>query len=223
MSPQTGPDLVSAGYPISNALGALLGGNNNLTAPNQPVYSNLYFGGGNTTDVSGAGSAASGSVNSVAVPVVPGAVISKISWVVGATGAACVTNLWSALYTGTGSAPGTTGAQPALIASAASPATASATSTLSTFTFSSPVTITSTQAPFGYVYVSYSITVGAGSPNGLGYSLISQSVASAAQFPWFSTSPYSLYMTSNGGTGASVPANIGTATRAANPPIVLLY
>jgi hypothetical protein len=30
-------------------------------------------------------------------------------------------------------------------------------------------------------------------------------------------------MTSNGGTGSSVPANIGTATRQANPPVVFLY
>lgn len=228
MSPQTGPDLVGAGIPTSSALTALLGGQGSLTSPNVPVYSNAYLGiGGNLTDASGQASASSGSVYSVAVPVVPGAVITKISWVVGATGTACpsaVTNCWSALYTGTGSAPGTTNAQPVLIGGAASLSGASVTaSTLLTFTFSSPQTITSIQAPFGYVYASISETVGAASPNNTERSLISFGCASAAQYPWFTNSPFSLFMTSNGGTGSVIPANIGTATRAANPPIVLLY
>jgi hypothetical protein len=231
MSPQTGPDLVGAGYPTGNAITALLGGTGNGVSPNVPVYTNAYFaafgGGGNLQDVSGQASGASGSVWSVAVPITPGAVISKISWVVGATGTACssaVTNLWSALYTGTGSAPGTTNAQPVLIGATASLSGASVTaSQLLTFTLSSVQTITATQAPNGFIYAAFSENVGGASPNVTEFSRISFACASAAMYPWYSTSPYSLYMSSNGGTGASVPANIGTATRQANPPIVLLY
>lgn len=227
--PQVGPDLVGAGYPTGNALNALLGGSGNVVAPNQPIYSNAYFGLGNLSDAAGGASATSGSVQTVAVPVIPGAVITKISWLVGAngTGAACataVTNAWSALYTGTGSAPGTTGAAPVLISQTASLSGASVTlSQLYTFTFATPPTITSINAPFGYVYASLSTTIGAASPNNTQPSLVSLGAAAATQFPWFSTSPFSLYMTSNGATGSAAPATIGTAVRAANPPVCLLY
>ena len=225
--PQTGTDLVGAGYPISRPLTALLGGNTNVTSPNVPAATNLDFGLGNLTDVSGAtGSATSGSVYSVAVPVTPGTVITKVSWVTGASAVACpsaVTNFWSALYTGTGSAPGTTGAQPTLIGQTASLSGASIPgNSLVTFTFSNPVTITSVHAFYGFVYASYSLTFGGASPNLTGPSLISMTAACAVENPWYSTSPYSLYMTSNGGTASSVPATIGTATRVANPPIVIL-
>jgi hypothetical protein len=220
--PQTGSDLVGAGYPIGNAITALLGGTFNGVQPNLPVVSNLYFGMGNLQDVAGAGSATTASVVSVAVPVTPGATISKVSWVAGATAAACVTNLWSAIYTGTGSAPGTAGAQPVLISSSTSASTTVAASSLVTFTLSSPQTITSVQAPYGYIYASYYIATGAGSPNGIGNSLISATAAAAAQYPWFATSPYGLAFTSNSGAGSTVPGNLGTASRAANPPVVLL-
>lgn len=215
--PQSGSDLVSAGYPTANALTALLGGTGNATSPNVPVYSNLYLSGvsGGLTDVVPGTS----SVAAVAVPVGPGATITKISLVVGGTSAASanVTNLWAGLYTGSGSAPGTTGAQPTLIAQTASlSATNVPSSSLLTFTFGTPQTITSVQAPYGYVYAAFSIT-------GASPSFISMSASASGMFPWFSTSPYSLFMTSNGGTGSAAPATIGTATRTANPPVVLLY
>lgn len=223
--PQTGPDLVSAGYPISNALQALLGGNGNVAQPNVPIKTNLSFGLGVLIDGATSASAASGSVNAIAVPVVPGDVITKISFLVGATSAASanVTNQWAALYTGTGSAPGTTGAQPVLISSAASLSSVNVpASTRLDFTLATPQVITSAQAPFGFIYAAYSATIGSASPNVTTPSLVSMSTASAAQYLYFAQSPFALFMTSNGGTGASVPANIGTATRAANPPVVLL-
>lgn len=223
--PQTGTDLVGAGYPISRPLLALLGGTANASQGNIPVRTNLDFPLGGLTDVAGPASAASGSVYSVAVPVLPGDVITKISFVVGGTSSASagVTNLWAALYTGTGSAPGTAGAAPALISQTASlSGTNVAASGLMTFTFATPQTITSVQAPFGYVYAAYSVTIGSASPNVSGPSLISMAAASVTQYPWYSTSPYSLFMTSNGGTGSAAPATIGTAIRAANPPVVLL-
>lgn len=212
--PQTGPDLVGAGYPISRPLLALLGGNGNLSQPNVPIASNLDFALGGVTDVA----PGTGSVVAVAVPVSPGALITKVSLLVGGTSAASanVTNLWAALYSGTGSAPGTTNAQPALIASTASlSATNVPASARLDFTFAAPQTVTSVQAPFGYVYAAFSIT-------GASPSFLSLACASAAQFPWYATSPFSLAMAGNGGTGSAVPANLGTATRLANPPVVLL-
>lgn len=211
---QTGPDLVGAGYPISRPLLALLGGNGNVSQPNVPVATNLDFAMGGLTDVVPGTS----SVMAMAVPVSPGVVVTKVSLLVGGTSAASanVTNLWAALYTGTGSAPGTTGAQPALIAQTASlSATNVPAATRLDFTFTAPQTITSVQAPFGYVYAAYSIT-------GASPSLLSMACASVAQYPWYSTSPFSLAMQSNGGTGSAAPANIGTATRFLNPPVVLL-
>jgi len=215
--PQTGPDLVGAGYPISNALTALLGGNSNLTQPNVPVHSNLYFSGvaGGLTD---AAPAATASVNAVAVPVVPGAVITKLALVVGGTSAGSPTFAQGMLFTGTGSAPGTTGAQPTLIGSTGSAGNVVAASPSSSryeLTFSSPVTITSTQAPFGFVYAAWDIIWSAGSP-----SFISMTASASGQFQWFSTSPVFLYGTSASTTGF---ATLGTTTKAANPPVVLLY
>lgn len=226
MSPQLGPDLVGAGYPISSPLLALLGGTGNAVQPNVPIATNLSLGLGNLSDASGAASAASGSVLSIAVPVSPGTVITKVSFLTGATSSACpsaVTNHWAGLYTGTGSAPGTTGAQPLLIGQTASLSGASVpASTRLDFTFATPQTITAAQAPSGFIYAAYSITVGAASPNVTGPSLISMGTASAAEYLYYPTSPYALYMTSNGATGSAAPATIGTAVRAANPPVVLL-
>lgn len=222
--PQTGPDLVSAGYPISRPLLALLGGSTNATQGNVPVRTNLDFPLGILTDVSTA-SAASGSVNTVAVPVVPGDVFTKVSFLVGATSAASasVLNLWGALYSGTGSAPGTTGAAPVLLGSSASTGGSvniSASSML-TFTLNSPVAITTATAPYGYIYASYSVTIGSASPN-VAVSFLCATAASAAQYQYYSTSPYALYMTHNGGTTSTIPGSVGTATRAANPPVVFL-
>lgn len=223
--PQTGPDLVGAGYPISRPLLALLGGNGNISQPNNPIRSNLDFAMGGLIDGSTSGSAASGSVNAIAVPVVPGDVITKISLLVGGTSAASanVTNLWAALYTGTGSAPGTTNAQPTLIAATASlSATNVPSSTRLDFTFATPQTITSLNAPFGFVYAAYSATIASASPNATTPSLLSVSAASAGQYLYYGTSPFAMFMTSNGGTGSVVPTSLGAAVRAANPPVVLL-
>ena len=224
--PQSGPDLVSAGYPISSPLLALLGGNGNLTQPNVAARSNLSFGLSGLTDVTTA-SAASGSVYTVAVPVVPGDTFTRVSFLTGAgsAGAASVTNLWTALYTGTGSAPGTAGAAPTYIASGVPGSVSSGTagsvsvgpSTRADFTLTSPQTITSVQAPYGFIYVSYSVTLSSGA-----VSLISTTCASIAQYSWYTTSPYSLFMTSNGGAGSTAPTTIGAAIRAVNPPVVFL-
>ncbi len=230
--PQTGPDLVGAGYPISLPLTALLGGSSNIATPNVPIKTNWSYTIGPLTDVAiGSVQAGNGSVFSMPVPVSPGDVITRISLLTGGTASTpsgSVTNLWAALYTGTGSAPGTTGAQPTLIASGppGSVGNGGAGSvgiglgTRFDFTLSSPVTITSVQAPYGFIYASYSLTTPAGSP--AASSLLSLTCASIAMYQWYSTSPFSLCFTSNAAAGSAVPLTLGTATRFVNPPVVLL-
>lgn len=217
---QTGPDLVSAGYPISRPLLALLGGNANLAQPNVPAKTNLDFGFGQLVD-GGTTASPGGSMLSVAVPVLPGDVITKINFVVGATSAASanVTNQWAALYTGTGSAPGTVGSQPTLIGQTASLSAVNVpASTLLSFTFTTPQTITATQAPYGYVYVSYSATLSAGTYP----SFYSMTAGSAAYYPWFATSPVFAAATSNASLGSAAPATMSVATRVGQIPVVIL-
>lgn len=222
MSPQTGPDLVSAGYPISSPLSALLGGNDNLTQTNVPIKTNLSFGFGCLKDGAAQASPA-GSVYAVAVPVSPGDVFTKVSFMVGATGnaSANVTNLWAALYTGTGSAPGTTGAQPTLIASAQYGSVAGSIAlspvTRTDFSFATPQTILASQAPYGFVYAAFSVTTSSATQ-----SFISMTCAASGARQWYSTSPFNAFLTSNGGTGSAVPTAIGTAVPAADPPICFL-
>lgn len=208
--PQTGPDLVGAGYPISRPLLALLGGNGNLAQPNVPIKTNLDFGLGGLVDAT---LAATASVNAVAVPVSPGDTFTKLSVLVGA--AAGSPNGWGFLFTGTGSAPGTTGAQPTLIAQSASATTPQTASTLYSFTFATPVTITSAQCPSGFIYAAIVNTqTSTASP-----SFLAMTCAAAAQYQYYTTSPVSLYSTSASVTGF---ATLGTSTTRANPPVVLL-
>lgn len=224
--PQTGPDLVSAGYPISRPLLALLGGTSNLTQPNVPAKTNLDFALGSLVDGTAAGgggvtASPGGSMLSVAIPVSPGDIVSKITYMVGGTSAASanVTNQWAALYTGTGSAPGTVGAQPALIGQTASlAATNVASVTALTFTFANPQTISAVQAPFGYIYASYSITTGSST----GPSFASMAAASVVTYPWFATSPPFFAATSNSTLGSAAPATMSVATRIAQVPVVIL-
>lgn len=220
--PQTGPDLVGAGYPISRPLLALLGGNGNLTNPNTPAKTNLDFPLGQLVDGTNNTTASpGGSMLAVAVPALPGDVITKVTFLVGATSAASanVTNQWAALYTGSGSAPGTTGAQPTLIGQTASLAATNVASVAAlSFSFVQPQTITAVQAPYGYIYVSYSATTSASTWP----SFYSMTAASATYYPWFSTSPVFLAATMGSSLGSAAPATMGTATRVAQIPVVIL-
>ncbi len=228
MSPQTGPDLVSAGYPISRPLLALLGGTGNTSQGNVPVFSNLDWGLGNIVDGTAAGggnvvASPGGQVQSVAVPVLPGTVITKISFVVGNTSAASgnVTNQVAGLYTGTGSAPGTTGAQPTLIAQTASlAATNVASASLLTFTYGTPQTITQAQCPYGFVYASYTVTTGSST----GPSFVSLTAASAGVYQWFTNGPLFLAGTHNSSVASALPTTMSNVTKTSTQvPICLLY
>ncbi len=220
--PQTGPDLVGAGYPISHPLLALLGNNNNVVQPNVPAATNLNFGLGGLADTA----LNAASVYCVPIPVSPGVTVSNITILVGATAGASITQGWGALYTGTGSAPGTTGAQPTLIAQtisasvpsnqgsggAGSATTVLVASTRWSFQFATPQTITSVQAPYGYVYAAI-----CASPQ---CSTITMTAAAATQYLYYPTSP--VFLAATNGSAKAAPATMGTATTVASPPIVLL-
>lgn len=210
--PQTGPDLVSAGYPISRPLLALLGGNGNSTQANVPIKSNLDFGLGGLQDTNAASGA---NLQTMAVPVSPGDVINKVSLINGAT-TGSPSSAYAVLFTGTGSAPGTTGVSPVLISQSASTfAGSTVANTPYAISFATPVTLTAAHCPYGFIYVSVAFVPATGSPT-----WISMTCASVAQNPIYpGTSPYTLY-----GTGASTAGNatLGTTNRAANPPVVLL-
>ncbi len=229
MSPQTGPDLVGAGYPISYPLLALLGGTGLAAQPNVAARTNMSWGLGNLTDAIVGGSIVGGSVMSMAVPVMAGDVITKISLLTGATASTTsgsVTNLWAALYTGTGSAPGTTGAQPSFIASGISGSVAGSVGIPSSarfdFTLTSPQTITSVQAPFGFIYASFSLTTsGTASPSNTSFICVTNQ-ASGGSLLYYPGAPVGLFLTSNATSGSTAPATLGTATRTANPPVVIL-
>ncbi len=219
MSPQTGPDLVGAGYPISRPLLSLLGGNNSLIQPNVPIATNLDFGFGAWADTA----LNPASVYVMPVPVSPGVTVSRIGVLIGATAGGSITQGWAALYTGTGSAPGTTGAQPTLIATtiagsvvsnqaAGSAITAPTASTRWEFLFATPQTITSVQAPYGYVYAAV-----CASPAD---SVIMMGTPTATQYAYYSTSPP--FIGGTNGSAASAPATMGTVTKVAATPIVLL-
>ncbi len=217
--PQTGPDLVGAGYPISRPLLALLGGSGNLSQSNVPIATNLDFGLGGLADVA----LNPASVYVVPVPVSPGMVVSRIGILIGATAGGSITQGWGALYSGTGSTPGTAATAPVLIGqtiagsvvsnqAAGSAITAPAVSTRWEFIFSSPQTITSSQAPFGYVYAAV-----CASPAD---STVCMTCACVCYYPYYSTSP--VFLAGTMGSAFAAPATMGTITKVASPPVVLL-
>ncbi len=218
--PLTGPDLVGAGYPISRPLLALLGGTGNATQPNVPVASNLDFALGGLADLT----PNQASCYYMAVPVSPGVVVSKLSLLIGATAGGSITAGWGALYTGTGSAPGTAGATPSLISTStaastvgvitgASAGTSPQASGRYDFTFATPQTITSVHCPFGYIYAAFTMTPAS--------STLSMTCASAAQYPWYATSPFSLaFTTASAVAPGTTIASAGTRT--VTLPVVLL-
>ena len=176
MSPQTGPDLVGAGYPISRPLTALLGGQTQTANPNFPARSNLELfpgpvydtatvgtGYGPWTDPGAAGTTASVFV-ATPVPVVPGDVITSINGYWSGIAGSSFTHLFGALYTGT---PYTSAASPTLISqtvdytgsvlgssnfAAITSSSYAASNAPFSMSFSSTQTITSINAPYGYVY-----------------------------------------------------------------------
>lgn len=219
--PQTGTDLVGAGYPISRPLLALLGGNTNTYQGNVPIKTNMDFGLGSVVD---SAQTTSGISLSVPVPVSPGDVITKQTYILGATAGSPFTTgtadyAFAALYNGFGSAPALIGSSTVIQGSVpfAPTATVAASLVAFTFTYASPVTITSVNAPYGFVYADVNMTLST-LPSLVGMT----TTASVWSFPWFSNSPQWMAATHDSAAGSTPPNPYGAITRVAKAPICFL-
>lgn len=207
---QTGSDLVSAGFPVSNPLLAIMGsGLSNVQSPNVPPRSNLEFGPllGTVGDTA---IAASGVVLAAVVPALPGMTVTKMTVLAGATAEATGSHGFLALYSGIGT--------PALLGQTAdiTGAAAVAASTAFTGTLASAVTLTTSTAPYGYVYAAVSFTATT-MPT-----LISGTPAVAIQYTYQTNSPAFLGATFGSAAGGTAPATISGTTAAAKAPIFFL-
>lgn len=215
-------DLVSGRYPQNAAINALFGLQYNSANNGQPVRSNLeYLGlGGGLTDT--AASLVSGVMTAVLVPVDPGTTVTKVSVLVGGTGASTPTHSFAALYSGT------TVAAPPLIGQSTDGGTAViAASTRFDFTLTTPQTVTAAQAPNGYIYVAVAVTATTSVP-----SLITNAgtIASAAQYAWFANSQSGnatgaggLGVSSGSAVGATAPSTLIWASTKTVHPIVAIW
>lgn len=155
-----------------------------------------------------------GIQGSVPVPVEYGDVISKISFVVGATAGATLTQSFTALYSGVPTTP-------ALLGQSASNVTADGgftASGLRTFTLATPILITPANAPLGFIYASYSVT-GTTMPT-----LASWGTPAAVYYQWLTVQPLKgvAAVTHGSAQGATAAATIATPTVAATTPLVIL-
>jgi hypothetical protein len=203
--PQTGPDLVSAGYATSNPVTAFLNGTTQVAQPNLAARSNLYLTGLNGL-VDSATGLTSGLGIAVPIPVVAGDTITKVSVLVGAaTASSTPTHQWAALYSGI--------TIPALMGQSTDTTTAAITaSTLLSYTLATPQVITATNAPFGWVYAAFCTTATAVE------SVLRATVV--ANYAWYTNGPQSA--ASFTGAAATAPATMAAITNIANPPIVIL-
>lgn len=209
-------DLTSGHYPQMASLQALVGNVGNVAQANVPVRSNLELMGvfaGPLVDTAGASVAASGVMAAVPVPVDVGMVISKISILVGATGASTPTHNFGALYSGT------TVASPPLIGQSTDGTTAAiAASTRFDFTLTTPNVVTPAQAPWGYIWVAYAFTVTTTLPS----QVTIPCGAAAAQYRWFTNTPLYFSQTSGSAVGATAPATLVNASTLTVAPVVFV-
>jgi len=207
-------DLVRGKYPVTHPTFSALG-QTAVTAATQPnigARTNASWGSMfNLTDA--ASIITTGVMASIPVPVEIGDVITSISFAVGATAGATLTQSITALYSGIGT--------PALLAQSTSNVAADGgftASGLRTFTLQTPVTITAANAPNGFVYASYSVT-GTTMPT-----LAAWATAAAVYYQWLSTQALKgvAAVTHGSAVGATAPATITSPTVAASTPLVIL-
>lgn len=166
----------------------------------------VYIGFGGLTD---GALAATGVCAGVAIPVVPGDVISAINLPIGATAGATMTHQFAALYSGI--------ATPARLAQSTDTTSAAiAASATAVWTLATPVTITSTNAPNGFVYASIGITASTIPTAAVG------GTATGINYQWFSSAPLFWSFTHGSAVGATAPATIASAAAKAVAPIVIL-
>src|SRR5208282_1219808 len=98
-----GADLVGARYPLNHAIQSLYGQQAATAQGNVPIRSNLEWPiySGAMVDTASLGGTTTGVYVAVPVPVDIGMVVSKVSILIGATGASTPTHGFAALYSGT--------------------------------------------------------------------------------------------------------------------------
>lgn len=219
--PQTGTDIVGAGYPISRPLLSLLGGATNTYQGNVPVKTNMDYTLGSVVD---SAQTTTGVSLSVPVPVSPGDVITKATYIMGATAASPFTTgtadyAFSALYSGFGSAPALIGSSTVITGSTPWVGTATVASSMAAvvFTYASPVTITSVTAPYGFIYADVNMSLST-LPSLAGVT----TTASVWSFPWFANGPRWMVTTHDTAAGSTPPNPMGAVSYVAKAPIVFL-
>jgi len=210
-------DLVRGHYPIGSVFDALLGNARNATQNDLPVYTNLTWTGISGLTDNSTTALTSAKANAVAVPVDFGAIISKVSFVVGATAGATSTHTNVALYSGGVAAPAILGTQSTDNTSGNGGFAASA---INTVTLGAPVVITPSNAPNGYIYVSLGVTATTVP------SLLSAPTPTAVFYQWSAlnsttANPLGVALTATGG-GATAPATLASASVAAATYICFL-
>ena len=205
-------DLARGRYGVTNPIHSAFGQTANSTQSDIAIRSNASWAGMcGLTDA--AAIITTGVMASIPVPVEYGDVISTISFAVGATAGATLTQSITALFSGI--------ATPALLAQSTSNVAADGgftASGLRTFTLQTPILITPANAPNGFVYAGYSVT-GTTMPT-----LASYGSAAAVYYQYLTSQPLRgvAAVTHGSALGATAPATIASPTVAATTPLVIL-
>ena len=169
---------------------------------------------GPAVDTAGATVAASGVMVAVPVPVDIGMVVSRVSFLVGATAASTLTHQFGAIYSGTAVA------SPPLIAQSTDGAAgAIAASARQDFSLTAPTTITNAMAPNGYIWAAFGNTATTTLP-----SVVTVPCGAAAgQYRWFSAAPLYWSITSGSAVAGTAPGTLIKASVLTVAPIVFLW
>lgn len=216
-------DLTSGRYPQSQALQALTGLVGNTAQPNLPVRSNLEWPiySGALVDTAGASVAASGVAWAVPVPVDIGMPISKVSFIVGASGASTPTHNFAALYSGT-----TVTAPPLIAQTIDGTTSAVAASTRFDLNFTTGTSapgvqvITNAMAPNGFIYVAVSFTVTTSLASVV---TIPCGAAAADAGRWFTNSPLYFSQTAGSALGGTAAATLVNASQLTVAPVTFVW
>ena len=199
--------LVRGGYNVTNPINALLGNTKQVVNTNVPARSNIYWTGISTPTDNAIGATGVGTF--VAIPVEQNDLLSKITILIGATGASTPTHAFGALYSGI--------ATPALLGQSTDSTTAAiAASAAFSFTLSSAVAITPAIAPQGFIYALFSVTSST-QPTAVGCAS-----ATAVTYKWFTNGPAFLAGTAGSSLAGTAAATIASGTALATTPICVV-
>jgi hypothetical protein len=201
-------DLVDGRYPQVDPYWSMLGQPTNVVQADVPAFSNFrVLGLGNPTD---GALGTTGVATAVPIPVDYGAVISKVSIIVGATAEGTGTHAWAALYSGI--------AVPALLGQSTdvTGAAAVAASARYDFTLAAAQQITPANAPYGFVYASIMVAATQMPTAAV------MSIPTAIGYQWYSTGPLGFSLTHGSALTTTAPATIASPAAKAVAPVVFL-